>query len=105
MSAAVSAIDTEVALTEEGYLVSSGDWTPELAEKLAGSVSITLTDKHWEVINFCRQDYEANGEAPGLRRITKVGKIPTKEIYKLFPGGPGKLASKIAGLPKPTSCV
>ena len=48
---------------------------------------------------------EATGEAPGLRRITKKGGVPTKEIYKLFPGGPGKLASKLSGLPKPTSCV
>ena len=95
----------EIPMTEEGYLVNASDWTPELAEQLAAAAKITLTDRHWVVINFCRQDYEATGEAPGLRRITKKGGVPTKEIYKLFPGGPGKLASKLSGLPKPTSCV
>ena len=103
MSAVAALKDVE--MTEEGYLVNSTDWTPELAEQLAAESKITLTDRHWDVINFCRKDFEEAGTAPGLRRITKVGGIPTKEIYKLFPGGPGKLASKIAGLPKPTSCV
>jgi tRNA 2-thiouridine synthesizing protein E len=28
-----------------------------------------------------------------------------KELYELFPKGPGKLAARIAGLPKPQSCV
>ena len=57
------------------------------------------------MINFCREDYAQKGDAPGLRRITKVGGIATKVLYKLFPGGPGKLAAKLSGLPKPTSCV
>ena len=95
----------EVSMTEEGYLVNPADWTPELAEKLAADAEITLGERHWAVIAFCREDYETSGEAPGLRRITKRGGIPTKEIYKLFPGGPGKLAARISGLPKPTSCV
>ena len=28
-----------------------------------------------------------------------------KDLYRLFPKGPGKLASRIAGLPKPKSCL
>ena len=28
-----------------------------------------------------------------------------KEVYELFPSGPGKGACKMAGLPKPTGCV
>lgn len=103
MSSAVESI--AVPTTEEGYLVQASDWTPELAEQLAQSSGIALTQRHWDVINFCRKDYEETGAAPGLRRITKKGGIPTKELYKLFPGGPGKLASKLSGLPKPTSCV
>ena len=95
----------EVPMTEEGYVVNAADWTPELAEQLAAEAKIALSDRHWVVINFCRKDFEENGTAPGLRRITKVGGVPTKELYKLFPGGPGKLASKISGLPKPASCV
>ena len=102
---AMPAFDTHVPMTEEGYLQNPDDWSPELAHELAAAVGIALTEAHWTVINFCREDYANKGEAPGIRRITKVGKIATKEIYKLFPGGPGKLAAKLSGLPKPTSCV
>jgi peroxiredoxin family protein len=35
------------------------------------------------VIDFCRADFAQNGEAPGIRRITKVGGIATNEIDKL----------------------
>jgi TusE/DsrC/DsvC family sulfur relay protein len=102
---ALAAVSNPIAMTVEGYLVNADDWTPELAHQLAAAAGITLSDAHWKVIEFCRQDYAARGEAPGIRRITKVGGIPTKEIYRLFPGGPGKLAARLSGLPKPTSCV
>ncbi len=89
----------------EGYLLNAADWTPELALVIAKSVNVTLTERHWKVIDFCRKDFAATGQSPGLRRITKVGGIPTKELYELFPGGPGKLSAKIAGLRKPVGCV
>lgn len=92
-------------IDDEGFLARPADWKPEFAEHVALANGIQLTDRHWNVISFCRSDYEQTGAAPGIRRITKVGKVPTKEIYKLFPGGPGKLSAKIAGLHKPTSCV
>jgi tRNA 2-thiouridine synthesizing protein E len=92
-------------VSDEGFLVRPADWQPVFAEHVAQAAGIQLTDRHWDVINFCRRDYDDNGEAPGIRRITKVGGIPTKEIYQLFPGGPGKLAAKISGLHKPTGCV
>ena len=90
---------------KEGFLVRPEDWKREFAEAVASAHGIELSDGHWAVIDFCRKDYQENGDAPGIRRITKVGKIPTKQIYKLFPKGPGKLAAKISGLHKPTSCV
>jgi tRNA 2-thiouridine synthesizing protein E len=96
---------SSVQLTEGGFLANASDWTPEVARALAREAGIELTDRHWQVIEFCRADFEKNGEPPGVRRITKVGKIPTKEMYALFPGGPGKLAAKLSGLRKPTSCV
>ena len=96
---------TDVETTEDGFLVNPQDWTPEIAQELAAAASIELTQRHWDVINFCRDDFKKTGEAPGVRRVTKQSGVPTKEVYKLFPGGPGKLASKLAGLPKPTSCV
>ena len=94
-----------ITVNDEGFLSNPADWSPEVAQVLAQGAKIELTDRHWDVLNFCRKDYQENGEAPGVRRITKVGGVPTKEMYKLFPGGPGKLSAKLAGLHKPTGCV
>jgi TusE/DsrC/DsvC family sulfur relay protein len=95
----------DVPVNDEGFLEDPNDWTPDVAEALADAEGIALTDRHWQVITFCREDYAAKGQSPGVRRITKVGGVPTKEVYALFPGGPGKLAARLAGLPKPTGCV
>ena len=94
-----------VVLNDEGFLTNPQQWSEAVAARLAGDVGIELTDRHWEVIRFCRDDFEKTGKSPGVRRITKVGGIPTKEVYALFPKGPGKLAAKLAGLAKPTGCV
>ncbi len=96
---------TTVQFDEEGFLVDPNAWTEGLAEAVAGSLGITLTDRHWVVINFARSEFEKNGEAPTLRRITKQTDVDTKELYALFPGGPAKVAAKISGLGKPTGCI
>lgn len=97
--------DREVALNDEGFLVNSDDWTPELAEKLAESVGVTLTDDHWKALDFARADFTAQGTSPGLRRIAANAGVSMKDLYKLFPKGPGKLVARIAGVPKPKSCL
>jgi tRNA 2-thiouridine synthesizing protein E len=97
---------TNVEINDEGFLIDSAQWTPDVAESIAREVGIDqLNDKHWQVITFCREDAATQGQAPGLRRIAKRSGVTMKELYKLFPKGPGKLAARIAGLPKPKSCV
>ena len=95
-----------IEVNEEGFLVDSNQWTPEIAEELAQEVGIAdLSEQHWKVITFCREDAAREGQAPGLRRITKKSDVTMKEIYQLFPKGPGKLAARISGLAKPKSCI
>lgn len=95
-----------VELDRDGFLANPDQWSPDVALAIAQQNGIdVLTDRHWQVIDFCRTDRAATGEPPGLRRITKETGIPMKEMYQLFPKGPGILASKIAGLTKPKSCV
>lgn len=95
-----------VDVTEEGYLTDKDQWNKEIATEIAKELGIDeLTDDHWKVIDFLRKDYEENGKAPTIRRVKKVGGIPTKELYTLFPDGPLLKATKIAGLSKPVSCV
>ncbi|MFQ5422046.1 MAG: TusE/DsrC/DsvC family sulfur relay protein [Anaerolineae bacterium] len=94
-----------IEFDEDGFMANHQDWNETVAEALAGDLGITLTDRHWVVINFCRDDFMAQGDAPTLRRITKVGGVPTKELYKLFPKGPAKKVAYVAGLKKPSGCI
>ncbi|MEK6223035.1 MAG: TusE/DsrC/DsvC family sulfur relay protein [Chloroflexota bacterium] len=89
----------------DGFMTDHDAWAPVIAEAIAAVLEIELTERHWEVLNFVRNEYETKGDAPTIRRITKVGGVPTKELYALFPGGPAKIAAQIAGLAKPTGCI
>ncbi len=93
-----------VKRNSEGYLEDSSQWTEDVAKEIASELDIELTDKHFEVLNFIREKHSA-GEGLTIRKVGKSGIINIKEFYQLFPGGPLKYSSKIAGIPKPTSCV
>ena len=90
---------------DDGFMADANAWTEDIGRAIAAVLEIELTDQSWAVINFARKEYLENGDAPTLRKITKVGGVPTKELYTLFPGGPAKIAAKISGLPKPTGCI
>ena len=89
----------------EGYLSNRDDWSEGLANELATSLGIELTDEHWKVLNTARAIEVESGSSPGLRKISKRSETPIKSIYTLFPEGPAKLIAKIAGIPKPKSCL
>ncbi len=96
----------QIEFDEEGFMVDSAQWDEKVAAVLAADIGVDpLTDRHWQVIEFCRKDYEAQGDAPTLRRITKEAGVPTKELYKLFPKGPAKKVAYVSGLGKPTGCI
>jgi tRNA 2-thiouridine synthesizing protein E len=94
-----------VTVDTDGFMTDPNQWTREVAEGYATEAEITLTDRHWVVLDFVRQDADEHGEPPGVRRITKLTDVSMKEIYQLFPKGPGILASKLAGYGKPQGCV
>ncbi|HEX9162686.1 MAG TPA: TusE/DsrC/DsvC family sulfur relay protein [Thermoanaerobaculia bacterium] len=94
-----------VTVNDEGFLLDSSQWTPSVAEEIARETGVSLNEKHWQVISFCREDAAREGQSPGLRRIAKLSGVGMKELYALFPKGPGKLAARIAGLPKPQGCI
>jgi len=95
---------TQVNVSDDGYLEDMSQWNEEIAKEIANEVNIELTDKHFEVINYLREKTSA-GEALTIRKVGKSGIVDIKGLYKLFPKGPLKFSSKIAGIPKPTSCV
>ena len=96
-----------IELTETGFLVNAEDWSEEVASALAASEGITLTQDHWDVINYLREEYFNNsGNQPNNRIMLKdMGakwgrKVSSKDMYDLFPGNPSKQAGQIGGLPE-----
>ncbi len=96
---------TDVDFDSEGFMTKPEQWSRDIATALAAEEGITLTDRHWEVLDFIRSDAKENGGAPNVRRLQKVGNVPTKELYTLFPKGPAKIAARLAGYPKPHGCI
>lgn len=93
-----------VQVNDEGYFTDPSQWTKEMAAEMAKEYGIELTEKHYQVIDFLRERYLA-GEALTIRRVGNSGIVDIKGLYQLFPGGPLKISSKLAGIPKPASCV
>jgi tRNA 2-thiouridine synthesizing protein E len=101
-----------IELDKHGYLTDYQIWQPEMAQLLADSENITLTDAHWEVINFVRNFYLEFNTSPAMRPLVKAiakslgeDKGNSRYLFALFPKGPAKQATKIAGLPKPAKCL
>ena len=93
-----------VDVNEEGYFTNPSQWTREMAIEMAKEAGIVLTDQHFAIIDWLR-NRQLNGEALSIRSINHSGVIDVKTFYQLFPGAPLKRATKIAGIPKPASCV
>jgi tRNA 2-thiouridine synthesizing protein E len=95
-----------LTLDADGNLADRNQWNEDVARELAAQEGIPeLTAQHWAVINYMRQVFDKEGDAPSIRRLTKESGVDTKTLYQLFPKGPAKRAAKIAGLPKPKGCI
>ncbi|WP_392553169.1 TusE/DsrC/DsvC family sulfur relay protein [Orbus wheelerorum] len=104
--------DKIIATDESGYLMNWQDWSPALITQIAKQESIELTDNHFEVIYFVRDFYLEYKTSPAIRALVKSmekkfgpEKGNSRYLYRLFPEGPAKQATKLAGLPKPVKCI
>lgn len=98
--------ELHVCLDAEGFLTNPKEWTPQVADMMAEEEGIApLSERHWLVINFVRDETEKTGEFPSLRAITKRSGVETKELYELFPKGPARKIARCAGYPKPKGCL
>ncbi len=93
-----------VDVNDEGYFTNPSQWTKEIALEIAKEENLVLTDQHFAIMDFLRKRF-LGGEALSIRSINHSGVIDVKTFYQLFPGAPLKKATKIAGIPKPASCV
>ncbi|EEZ41218.1 sulfurtransferase TusE [Photobacterium damselae] len=104
--------DNQIETDAQGYLKNVDDWSKELVTLLAEEEGIELTEAHWEVIHFVREFYLEFNTSPAIRMLVKAmakqygeEKGSSRYLYKLFPKGPAKQATKLAGLPKPVKCI
>lgn len=96
--------DVTVDVNDEGYFTDPSQWTKEVAQEIAKEEGLELTEKHFEMLEYLRKK-QAAGEQLTIRGINKSGIVDVKTFYQMFPGAPLKKSTKIAGIPKPTSCV
>lgn len=95
-----------------GYLLNSAQWNEDIARAIAQLEHIELTEAHWEVIYFVRDFYQEYNTSPAIRMLVKAmaeklgaDKGNSRYLQRLFPEGPAKQATKLAGLPKPAKCL
>jgi tRNA 2-thiouridine synthesizing protein E len=98
---------TTIETTPNGYLVNLQDWSEDLAKFMAEQEGLELTNKHWDLMNYLRDEYINNNQnQPNTRNILKAmaekwgQKLQQKDIYDLFPKDPSKQGGRIAGLPE-----
>lgn len=96
-----------IEATDNGYLVNIDDWSEGLAKHLASGDGVELTERHWDIIHYLRDEFINNaGNQPNTRTLIKEmaskwdEKIKSKDLYDLFPGDPSKQGGRIAGLPE-----
>lgn len=99
-------------VTHLGNLLDLHLWNEKVAEFMASKEGISLTDAHWEILNFLRKFYFEYGIAPMVKILQKhlaheMGpeQASKEHLYGLFPGGPSRQGSRIAGLPEPQGCI
>lgn len=104
--------EKEVLTDNQGYLLDFTQWSKALGEQMAIADKFELNDAHWEVVMFVREFYLTYNTSPAIRALTKAMKAEFGEekansryLFRLFPDGPAKQATKYAGLPKPKRCL
>jgi tRNA 2-thiouridine synthesizing protein E len=101
-------IDTDA----DGFLADFNAWNESIATAFALHERIVLSAAHWEILHLLREFYRQYDQAPAMRPLVKyvgqqLGKDKGNSIYllELFPGSPAKIASRLAGLPRPENCL
>lgn len=104
----INADGKEIPTTATGFLENVEDWTEAVARVLAEQEKLELGERHWDLINYLRDEYINNaGNQPNTRNLVKAmarawddKAVNAKTLYDLFPGDPSKQGGRIAGLPE-----
>jgi hypothetical protein len=65
--------ELNVSLDAEGFMTDPNQWTPEIAEAMAEEEGIApLTERHWQVINWCARRRQEPASFPRCARSASV---------------------------------
>lgn len=100
--------DRLIATDQEGYIQDMDEWSEAFAVALAAKENLTLTDEHWEVINYIRDYYQQHRVQAQVRDMIKhfrkvwgKERANTRYLHDIFPmGGPQKQGNRLAGIRK-----
>lgn len=105
--------DLTLELDEEGHLLDHNLWTPEVAQQLADTLAVTLTDDHYRILQQVRAFHTEFNHPPSTRPLIKylMKTLPEMQIsnqllQQMFNTGlVARHVNRIAGLPKPPNCL
>lgn len=102
-----------IALDQDGHLCDNSLWTPVIAQQLADSLSINLSDEHLQILQQVRVFFEKFNHSPATRPLIKwlqkvlpEQDISNQKLQQLFNTGlVARHVNRLAGLPKPPNCL
>lgn len=102
-----------ISLDQDGHLTDHTTWTPAIAQELADTLQITLTEEHHRILVQTRLFFEQYHHSPMTRPLIKHlaqtlpdDHIDNAKLQRLFNTGlVARHVNRLAGLPKPPNCL
>lgn len=100
-------------LDQEGHLCDHQLWTPSIAQQLADTLEVTLTDEHLVILTQVRAFFAEFNHPPATRPLIKwlqktlpEQDISNQKLQQMFNTGlVARHVNRLAGLPKPPNCL
>ncbi len=94
-------VKSEYKITAQGFLEDFNQWNENFANLLSSEWDLPggLTPKHWEIIHFLRNYYQATDNIPTVYEVCQAHKLDLDDLKELFPEGYRRGLCRIAGLP------
>ncbi|ANB91364.1 hypothetical protein MOVS_04490 [Moraxella ovis] len=104
---------TDLELDTDGHLQDHTQWTVSVAQTLADTLDVELTDVHYRILMQVRAFFDKYHHSPATRPLIKHlsstlpdDKINNAKLQALFNTGlVARHVNRIAGLPKPPNCL
>lgn len=101
-----------IELDQDGHLTDYTLWNESIAQQLAETLTLELTEWHMQILLAVRQFYQQFGHSPTTRALIKyLIKTVDPEISnallqeKFNTGLVARHLSRLAGIPKPANCL